>query len=91
MKSTEGYDRGDKFTHYKSIPSFKEYLLIAQHRPHVTQFVKQGDGSWLQHEYNDLAAIVQLASVGCELALREIYEGVSFPAQETPPQWPTRV
>jgi len=33
--STEGYDRGDKFTHYKSIPSLGEYLLIAQHRPHI--------------------------------------------------------
>ena len=33
--STEAYDRGDKFTYYKSIPSFREYLLIAQHRPHI--------------------------------------------------------
>ena len=30
--STEAYDRGDKFTYDKSIPSFREYLLIAQHR-----------------------------------------------------------
>src|SRR5262249_27091320 len=44
--STEAYDRGDKFTHYKSIPSLREYLLIAQHRPHVTHFVKQDDGTW---------------------------------------------
>ena len=37
---TEAYDRGDKFTHYKSIPSFNEYPLVAQHRPHVTHLVK---------------------------------------------------
>src|SRR3989440_7485426 len=41
--STEAYDRGDKFTHYKSISSFNEYLLVAQHRPHVTQFFRQSD------------------------------------------------
>ena len=37
--TTEAFDRGDKFTHYKSIPSFGEYLLIAQHRPHVGQYI----------------------------------------------------
>lgn len=76
--STESYDRGDKFTHYKSIPSFCEYLLIAQHRPHVSQYIWQGDNSWLQYEYNDLADVVKLISVGCELSLREIYENVTF-------------
>jgi Uma2 family endonuclease len=76
--STESYDRGDKFTHYKSIPSFCEYLLIAQHRPHVSQYIRQNDGSWLQYEYNDVAEVVQLTSVGCELSLREIYENVMF-------------
>lgn len=77
--STEGYDRGDKFSYYKSIPSFSEYLLIAQHRPHVTQFVKHGDGFWANYEYNDLAEIVELRSVGCSLPLTAIYRGVSFP------------
>ncbi|MBI3421324.1 MAG: Uma2 family endonuclease [Acidobacteria bacterium] len=37
---TEANDHGDKFSHYKSIPSFIEYLLIAQHRPHISQYVK---------------------------------------------------
>jgi Uma2 family endonuclease len=83
-KSTEGYDRGDKFTHYKSIPSFQEYLLIAQHRPHVTQFVRQADNSWLQSEYNDLAAVVSLVSLDCAIPLREIYEGITFAAPEEP-------
>ncbi|MEW6212174.1 MAG: Uma2 family endonuclease, partial [Acidobacteriota bacterium] len=43
--STEANDRGDKFTWCKSIPSFREYLLIAQHRPHITLFAKQADGT----------------------------------------------
>lgn len=76
--STEAYDRGDKFTNYKSIPSLREYLLVAQHRPHVSHFVKQDDGSWNQREFNDLDAIVKLVSFECELSLREIYEELDF-------------
>lgn len=78
--STEAYDRGDKFTHYKSIPSLREYLLIAQHRPHITQYVKQEDGSWSYREVNDLSASVRLVSVDCVVELSEVYRDVTFPA-----------
>ncbi len=76
--STEGFDRGDKFTYYKSIPSFSEYLLIAQHRPHVSQFVKQQNDVWTFMEFNDLADTLECASVPCALSLSEIYRDVSF-------------
>jgi len=76
--STEAFDRGDKFTYYKSIESFSEYLLIAQHRPHVTQFVREGD-FWANFEYNDLADIVRLSFADCDLPLDAIYRGVTFP------------
>ena len=78
--STEGYDRGDKFTHYKSVPSFNEYLLVAQHRPHVTHLVRRDDGAWVHNEYNDLEATPRLSSLDCELSMREVYENVSFDA-----------
>ena len=77
--STEAFDRGDKFTFYKSIPSFTEYVLVAQHRPHVSQFVKHGDGFWMNFEFNDLSETVELKSVPCELSLHAIYRGVTFP------------
>ncbi len=76
--STEAYDRGDKFTHYKSIASFCEYLLVAQHRPHISQFVRQSDGSWLQREFNDLADVLKVSTLDCELPLSEVYQNVSF-------------
>ena len=79
--STEAFDRGDKFSRYKSIESFTEYLLIAQHRPHVSQFVKHGDGFWMNLEYNDLSETVELKSVPCRLALDSIYRDVSFGEQ----------
>ncbi len=78
-ESTESYDRGDKFSHYKSIPEFCEYLLIAQHRPHVTQFIKQSNGDWLQREFNALSDVVKINSLDCELPLIEIYQGIDFP------------
>lgn len=78
--TTEAYDRGDKFTHYKSIPNFKEYVLVAQHRPHVTHLVKQADGAWIHQEANDLEDVLKLSSLGCDLPLSEIYRDVSFDA-----------
>lgn len=78
--STEAYDRGDKFTHYKSIPNLREYLLIAQHRPHITQYVKQTAGSWSYCEVNDLSASLVLPSVDCVLELSEVYRDVALPA-----------
>lgn len=79
--TTEGYDRGDKFTFYKSIPNFREYLLLAQHRPHVAQFVRQPDGKWLHTEVNELGAGLYLPSLDCTLSLNDVYEGIEFAQQ----------
>ncbi|HEX8196127.1 MAG TPA: Uma2 family endonuclease [Pyrinomonadaceae bacterium] len=77
--STAEFDYGYKFTYYKSIESFTEYVLIAQDRPHVAQFIKQNETDWLMREFNDLEAKFYLSSLDCELELTEVYEGVTFP------------
>ncbi len=77
--STEAFDRSYKFTYYKSIPGFVEYVLIAQDRAHVSQFVKQSDNSWLNHEFNSLEDSFYLPSLDCDLALADVYEAVEFP------------
>ncbi len=84
-KSTEAYDRVDKFTNYKSIPSFREYLLVAQLRPHITQFVKRDDDEWVHREYNDLNDVLKLASMDCEFSLSEVYQNVNFKPQSNLP------
>lgn len=76
--STAEFDRGYKFTYYKSIESFTEYILIAQDRAHVTQFIKQNENGWLNREYNDIDDKFHLASLDCEISLRELYESVEF-------------
>lgn len=82
-ESTEAFDRGDKFSYYKSIPYFNEYILVAQHHPHVSQFIKHGDGFWTHLEFNDLSEIIELKSVPCKMTLKAIYRDVIFPANES--------
>lgn len=85
--STAEFDYGYKFTYYKSIPSFIEYLLVAQDRPHVSQFIKQADNAWLNHEFNAVEDTFYLESVGCETSLSEIYRDIIFPANVSPFQY----
>jgi Uma2 family endonuclease len=77
--TTEAFDRGDKFTYYESIESFIEYLLVAQRRPHVTQYVKQESGLWLRADYTSLTDVVECLSVPCRFSLNAIYRDVVFP------------
>lgn len=77
--STAEFDRGDKFTYYKSIENLTEYILIAQHRPHVSQFIKQEENVWLNREFNVLGDNFHLDSLDCDLSLRELYQDVVFP------------
>lgn len=76
--STEAYDRGDKFGHYRRLASLSDYVLVAQNRCRIEHFSRQVDGRWLLVEINDLQADFTLDSIGCTLALAEIYERVVF-------------
>jgi Uma2 family endonuclease len=76
--STESYDRGQKFAHYRRLESLQEYVLIAQDRVHVERFVRQPDGQWLFLAATDPARAVPLSSIDGQLALSEVYERVEF-------------
>lgn len=78
--STEAYNRGQKFVSYKSIESFREYLLVAQDRPSITHYVRQADGSWLRTDIEGLDNEIELVTLSCKLSLREIYALVEFPS-----------
>jgi Uma2 family endonuclease len=79
--STESYDRGEKFTHYKRIPSLGEYVLISQNRARVERFTRGVGPSaeWGMAMVEGLDAAIELPSVGCTLALRDVYEHVELP------------
>jgi Uma2 family endonuclease len=77
--STESYDRGKKFQHYRQIPSLQAYVLIAQDAPHIELFRRQPDGeTWLFTDAAGLDAQIELAVVGCVLRLADVYEQVTF-------------
>lgn len=73
--STEAYDRGGKFANYRKIASLREYLLVAQDQAHIDHYLRQGD-AWLLTEAEGLDASITLDSIGCVLALREVYDKV---------------
>ncbi|MEZ5583175.1 MAG: Uma2 family endonuclease [Candidatus Competibacteraceae bacterium] len=80
-ESTEGYDRGQKFEHYRKLDSLTDYLLVAQNRPHVERHHRQPKDQWLLTETNDLQTSLRLDSIDCELVLAEIYDKVELPPQ----------
>lgn len=77
--STEAFDRGEKFTYYKSIPSLTDYLLIGTLRPHVTLFTKQSKNEWLHREAVGLGEKLKIKNLGVEILLSEIYLDIEFP------------
>lgn len=70
-ESTEGYDRG-KFRNYRSIATFREYVLVAQDAVSVERYTRGEDGVWSLRESGAGERLV-LASIGCEIAVDEIY------------------
>jgi Uma2 family endonuclease len=77
--STEAYDRGKKFEQYRTLPSLREYLLVAQDAPRIEQFTPQPDGHWLCAETSGMDASIRLASIDCVLPLTKIYNKVNWP------------
>ena len=80
--STEKYDRGRNFAHYRQIPSLQEYVRVAQDQAVIERFVRQSDESWLLTAFADLGQVFELTSVPVRLALAEVYRGVTFPELE---------
>jgi Uma2 family endonuclease len=77
-KSTERYDRGEKFQFYREILTLKEYVLVSHRAPRVERYVRQLDGGWLLKEAIGLEASADLEAIGCTLPLAEVYLGVEF-------------
>ncbi|MFK7905491.1 MAG: Uma2 family endonuclease [Chitinophagales bacterium] len=77
-KSTEAYDRGSKFLKYRQLPSFKEYVLIAQHEPKVESFYRHDETFWRISTALGLDSSIHLYSIDCNITLKEIYTFIKF-------------
>jgi Uma2 family endonuclease len=82
-KSTKDFDREDKFRFYRSIPEFREYVLVNQSEFLVAQYIKTESNEWLFREYEGESAIVSFASVEVQMSTIDIYDLVVFETQET--------
>ena len=80
--TTESYDRGAKFKQYRELASLREYVLIAQDKVLVERYTRQGE-EWILADFRSLDESLQLASIDCEIPLREIYAKVKVPGDAT--------
>ena len=74
--SSEAYDRGDKFRHYRTLTSLQAYLLLSQERLQAELFVRQPDDSWNLSTFADASDRIPLAAVDAQLLLGELYDKV---------------
>lgn len=82
--STESYDRGEKFAHYRRLGSLVDYVLVAQDKVQVEHYVRQSEtgNQWTLTEISDLGDTLHLASIDCNVALQDIYDRVQFPVND---------
>ncbi len=80
-RSTEAYDRGEKFRKYRSLTSFCEYLLVSQTEPYIEQYHnldRNSNDRWQWQVHSQLEQAIVLHSVNVELPLTEIYRRIHF-------------
>jgi Uma2 family endonuclease len=70
-ESTEGRDRLEKWAAFRTLPSLREYVLIAQDRVALEISRRSAEG-WDQFAFEG-AEEVELASVGLQFPLQELY------------------
>jgi Uma2 family endonuclease len=76
--STEAYDRGKKFEHYRTIPSLQHYVLITQDRHSIDCFTRSNGESWNLTSCKGLSGKIALEAIECELLGSEVYDKVVF-------------
>lgn len=75
--STEVYDKGEKFSHYRQLESLKEYIVVSQDKVNIERFIRKPDG-WSVTYFQDLEQLLPITAIQCELSLTEIYDRVTF-------------
>lgn len=82
-KSTRNFDHNNKFSHYKTLPSFAEYVLIEQTHCQVETWFREAPDLWRTTTVKDPAGVLPLRSIGCELSMADIYEHIALEAART--------
>jgi Uma2 family endonuclease len=75
-KSTSKYDRTGKFDKYKTLESFKEYVMIRQDECYADVWYRESPGRWQETIVTDLKGELPLQSVGIAISMERIYRNV---------------
>jgi Uma2 family endonuclease len=77
-RSTQNYDRSEKFANYRTIDTFQEYLLIDQYRIHVEHYVKTAVNQWSFSEYDDPNIAIALQFLDLQIKIADLYDNIDF-------------
>ena len=75
-RSTEDYDRGDKLSHYKQLPSLEAVIFVSHRRAQITVVSRTTTG-WEERHFRG-GERVELADPAVVLEVDAIYEGVDL-------------
>ena len=70
---TEAYDRIEKASHYRRIPSLREYLLVSHRERRIERHARTASGEWTVETAGSGGA-VRLDSIGAVLDVDAVYE-----------------
>ncbi len=77
-KSTQNYDRSEKFIAHRTMPTFREYLLIDQYQTYVEHYVQTAAHQWLFSEYADPTVTLSLSTLDMQIQIADLYENIDF-------------
>ena len=80
-KSTRDYDRGDKFLSYRTIPTFREYVLVDQYTYHVEHYAKSDEKRWIFQEYDGASERLDLITIPWTISFQDLYSNVIFTSE----------
>lgn len=73
--STEGYDRGEKLSHYKQLPSLRSVLIVSHREARLTLWSREG-GAWAVREFRGDERCA-LAEPPLELTPAEVFSALA--------------
>jgi Uma2 family endonuclease len=76
--STALVDHNEKLHEYIRLTSLHEYILISQDAAQVERFLRQEADEWLYKQITGIESRLDLRSIGCTLALSDVYNKVTF-------------
>ncbi len=87
--STSEYDRAEKFSAYRQLPSFREYILIDSRKLAVDTYYRESDQLWHIRSHYREEQLLHIRSLDLEIPLADLYANVELPPPPPPAGYPS--